>query len=140
MGQNLFSPPNVSGWPGGEAWINTHTLLARKQFLERSLNGSPGGKSNAEAAMDDTMPASMKADEICRAAGCRCSSKQCQFASMRRVARPCRTRAGTSRAARRATKLEHAVLAVPATSPARDGSLGLDALRAVVLDPAYQLK
>ncbi|MBA3505777.1 MAG: DUF1800 domain-containing protein [Betaproteobacteria bacterium] len=35
MGQNLFSPPNVKGWPGGEAWINTHTLLARKQFLDR---------------------------------------------------------------------------------------------------------
>ncbi len=32
-------------------------------------------------------------------------------------------------------KLEQAVLAVPATSPARDGSLGLDALRAIVLDP-----
>ena len=35
MGQNLFSPPNVKGWPGGEAWINASTLLARKQFLER---------------------------------------------------------------------------------------------------------
>lgn len=35
MGQNLFSPPNVKGWPGGESWINTHTLLARKQFLDR---------------------------------------------------------------------------------------------------------
>ena len=35
MGQNLFSPPNVKGWPGGEAWINTTTLLARKQFLDR---------------------------------------------------------------------------------------------------------
>ena len=35
MGQNLFSPPNVKGWPGGEAWINTTTLLARKQFVDR---------------------------------------------------------------------------------------------------------
>jgi uncharacterized protein (DUF1800 family) len=35
MGQNLFSPPNVKGWPGGEAWINASTLLARKQFLDR---------------------------------------------------------------------------------------------------------
>jgi hypothetical protein len=35
LGQNLFSPPNVKGWPGGEAWINSTTLLARKQFLER---------------------------------------------------------------------------------------------------------
>ncbi len=37
-------------------------------------------------------------------------------------------------------KLEQVVLVVPPTSPARDGSLGLDALRAIVLDPAYQLK
>src|SRR4029450_7723862 len=35
MGQNPMSPPNVKGWPGGEAWINTTTLLARKQYLDR---------------------------------------------------------------------------------------------------------
>jgi len=38
LGQDLFSPPNVRGWPGGEAWINSSTLLARKQFLERIAN------------------------------------------------------------------------------------------------------
>ena len=27
--------PNVKGWPGGETWINSNTLLARKQFLDR---------------------------------------------------------------------------------------------------------
>ena len=37
LGQDLLSPPNVKGWPGGEAWINSTTLLARKQFLERLL-------------------------------------------------------------------------------------------------------
>ncbi len=35
MGQNLLSPPNVKGWPGGDVWINTTTLLARKQYLDR---------------------------------------------------------------------------------------------------------
>jgi uncharacterized protein (DUF1800 family) len=35
LGQSLFAPPNVKGWPGGEAWINSTTLLARKSFLER---------------------------------------------------------------------------------------------------------
>lgn len=29
LGQNLFAPPNVKGWDGGLAWINTNTLLAR---------------------------------------------------------------------------------------------------------------
>jgi uncharacterized protein (DUF1800 family) len=37
LGQDLFAPPNVKGWPGGEAWINSTTLLARKQFVERLL-------------------------------------------------------------------------------------------------------
>lgn len=35
LGQNLFSPPNVKGWPGGTQWVNSSTLLARKQFVER---------------------------------------------------------------------------------------------------------
>ena len=39
MGQNLFSPPNVKGWPGGNVWIDTNTLLARKQFVDRLARG-----------------------------------------------------------------------------------------------------
>jgi uncharacterized protein (DUF1800 family) len=35
LGQNLFAPPNVKGWPGGETWINSATLLGRKQFVDR---------------------------------------------------------------------------------------------------------
>ncbi len=42
LGQNLFSPPNVKGWPGGEAWINSTTLLARKQFAERLVRVDEG--------------------------------------------------------------------------------------------------
>ncbi len=35
LGQDLFNPPNVKGWPGGAAWIDSDTLLRRKQFLAR---------------------------------------------------------------------------------------------------------
>jgi uncharacterized protein (DUF1800 family) len=42
MGQNLMSPPNVKGWPGGETWINTTTLLARKQYLDRVIRAGDG--------------------------------------------------------------------------------------------------
>jgi uncharacterized protein (DUF1800 family) len=35
LGQNLFPPPNVKGWPGGDAWIDSATLLGRRQFVER---------------------------------------------------------------------------------------------------------
>src|SRR5205085_11723828 len=32
MGQNLFAPPNVKGWPGARTWLNTSTMLARQNF------------------------------------------------------------------------------------------------------------
>lgn len=35
MGQDLFNPPNVKGWPGGKAWINSNTLNMRRQFTTR---------------------------------------------------------------------------------------------------------
>ena len=35
QGQDLLNPPNVKGWPGGDAWIHSSSLLARKQLLER---------------------------------------------------------------------------------------------------------
>jgi Protein of unknown function (DUF1800) len=34
MGQTLFAPPNVKGWPGGKVWLNNATLLARNNFAE----------------------------------------------------------------------------------------------------------
>lgn len=34
LGQDIFHPPNVKGWPGSEYWINSHTLQLRKHFLE----------------------------------------------------------------------------------------------------------
>jgi uncharacterized protein (DUF1800 family) len=35
MGQELFNPPNVSGWKGGATWANTATTLARYNFAAR---------------------------------------------------------------------------------------------------------
>jgi uncharacterized protein (DUF1800 family) len=32
MGQRLFYPPNVKGWDGGEAWLNSGTVLTRENF------------------------------------------------------------------------------------------------------------
>ena len=40
LGQNLFAPPNVKGWPGGESWIDASTLLARRQFVDRVFRGT----------------------------------------------------------------------------------------------------
>jgi uncharacterized protein (DUF1800 family) len=39
MGMELFAPPNVKGWPGGKAWLNTATVLARSNFAQRVAFG-----------------------------------------------------------------------------------------------------
>ena len=51
MGQTLFSPPNVAGWPGGEAWINSNTILARANFASNVTRISRPGESIDVAAM-----------------------------------------------------------------------------------------
>jgi len=39
MGQQLFFPPNVKGWDGGQAWINSTTLLHRYNFANAIIHG-----------------------------------------------------------------------------------------------------
>ncbi|NNM92828.1 MAG: DUF1800 family protein, partial [Candidatus Eremiobacteraeota bacterium] len=61
MGQILFFPPNVAGWPGGENWLTSDMTIARDNFLaglvtgraiERSwLANAPTDASQAAAAM-----------------------------------------------------------------------------------------
>lgn len=50
LGQDLFNPPNVKGWPGGKAWINATTLLARRQMVERLFRADEGGRPMARLA------------------------------------------------------------------------------------------
>ncbi len=38
MGQELFNPPNVAGWPGGSAWLNTDTIFTRLNFADRIVS------------------------------------------------------------------------------------------------------
>lgn len=37
VGQGLFYPPNVKGWDGGRAWINSSTLLGRANLVQQLL-------------------------------------------------------------------------------------------------------
>ena len=41
MGQVLFYPPNVAGWPGGASWINSSTLLNRLNFANAAARRAP---------------------------------------------------------------------------------------------------
>jgi len=40
MGQDLFYPPNVGGWPGGRAWLSTRTIIARTNCMAALVAGT----------------------------------------------------------------------------------------------------
>ncbi|MBX2816377.1 MAG: DUF1800 domain-containing protein [Saprospiraceae bacterium] len=40
LGQLLFNPPNVAGWPGGRNWINNATLMIRLNLPSYMIKGS----------------------------------------------------------------------------------------------------
>jgi len=130
MGQNLMSPPNVKGWPGGESWINTATLLARKQFVERltRVDGSP-----MSDAMAMVQTAGAQADAGAIAMNRALSSLQ--FDSARFLAQfP-----GAS-PDERARWAERLLLAVPPQQPSDRAADSLAVVRGYMLDAAYQLK
>ena len=39
MGQNIFDPPNVKGWPIGSDWINSKSYVERVKFTEQLTRG-----------------------------------------------------------------------------------------------------
>lgn len=57
MGMDLFQPPNVAGWPGGRAWINTSTLFARQNTATYLITGkAPYGDWDRSRIHYDPMP------------------------------------------------------------------------------------
>ncbi len=45
MGQDILDPPNVAGWPGGGAWINSATWLQRVNFANGLITRRKGSPS-----------------------------------------------------------------------------------------------
>ncbi|MFN4768320.1 MAG: DUF1800 family protein [Ignavibacteria bacterium] len=39
MGEILFNPPNVKGWPGGRSWVSTSTVSLRHKFMLDVIDG-----------------------------------------------------------------------------------------------------
>jgi len=56
MGQILFLPPNVKGWDGGAAWLNSQTLLTRENFASSLMAqmGTAPWVQHAMTTMDPT--------------------------------------------------------------------------------------
>jgi uncharacterized protein (DUF1800 family) len=49
MGQVLFDPPSVGGWPENESWVSSNTMLARANFVTAALQGTKKLPSAASA-------------------------------------------------------------------------------------------
>lgn len=147
LGQALFYPPNVKGWPGYTDWINSTSLLERKRFTERLFRA-------LEVGSDGTMNPNarpMVRELIQEARGReRRALRQARLEAggqgfgMRFDAEawlqplgawPDREPDGPAREA-----LFAAVLAAPPVNPVPAGTVGLAYLRALSLDPAFQLK
>ena len=47
MGQDLFDPPNVGGWPGGRTWISSRALIARSNYVAALIEGPNAGRAEA---------------------------------------------------------------------------------------------
>jgi hypothetical protein len=123
LGQNLFDPPNVKGWPGGEVWINTNSLLARKTFLDRLLR-----TEDMQASSVDMMQSDMRM-------GKKSLMKQdAKPMGMRFYAQDWFAQFKTSQQAQSLLMLQVPV----ATNTETPNTLPW--LRVLMLDPAYQLK
>jgi uncharacterized protein (DUF1800 family) len=45
LGQDLFYPPNVGGWPGGRSWLSSRSLIGRANFAAALIEGPAVGMS-----------------------------------------------------------------------------------------------
>jgi uncharacterized protein (DUF1800 family) len=44
LGQDLFYPPNVGGWPGGRSWLTTRAVIGRTNYAAALLEGTRVGR------------------------------------------------------------------------------------------------
>jgi uncharacterized protein (DUF1800 family) len=64
LGQLLFRPPNVAGWPGGKSWIDTSSLMYRIKIPSTILNAGVidfTGKADPE---DEAYLASVRKQQL----------------------------------------------------------------------------
>ncbi len=137
LGENLFYPPNVKGWPGGAAWINSSTLLARKQFVEQLFRATEAGRPAAHAAMS-------KASATLPASGATKTPARPMQGGMRFDLDGWLGHFGLTADARPSLsaqlQMQHAVLPLAPVDAIAAGSSAQAYLQALLMDPVYQLK
>jgi len=148
LGQVPFDPPNVKGWPGGESWISTYTLLLRQQFLRRmieattvapmdggSMAASGAGRPNRRADRKQQLPSGGDAAMQMPPAG---EQRPIEGRSLRNAGGEARlgpTLAGVAQAS-----LVSTLLPRPAIDGVDVGASPGTVVASAMLDSAYQLK
>lgn len=56
LGQELFDPPNVRGWRGGDHWVSTQTLLVRTSYLTKLSRGNLNQRVDTGLRLPDAPP------------------------------------------------------------------------------------
>jgi len=132
LGQNLFSPPNVKGWPGGEAWINSTTLLQRKQFLERLFRGQD------MRSIDGMMPRG--GARVAKGQGRMGGEGRQRFLQALSDIEFNADAWLASFVGDGIDRIARLVLAMAPVDPPEAGASGLELIRELTQDPVYQLK
>ncbi|MCC7303558.1 MAG: DUF1800 domain-containing protein [Bacteroidia bacterium] len=61
LGQVLFYPPNVAGWPGGKHWIDSSRLMTRMRLASLLLNSGEIEWNDEKDDAENTLPEKVKA-------------------------------------------------------------------------------
>jgi uncharacterized protein (DUF1800 family) len=136
LGENLFYPPNVKGWPGGTTWINSSTLLARKQFVEQLFRAT---ETAAPHHAQDGMSQDPKGAAMVQRAMAQVGQGGVRFDIDTWLAQY--NTIPTAKAGLSAElQLQHAVLPLAPVDAIETDSTASAYLEALLMDPAYQLK
>jgi uncharacterized protein (DUF1800 family) len=52
LGQDLFYPPNVGGWPGGRSWLTTRSVIGRANYAVALVEGTRVGRPQPMDAVE----------------------------------------------------------------------------------------
>jgi uncharacterized protein (DUF1800 family) len=64
LGQAVFFPPNVKGWDGGRAWLNSSTVLGRANLIRRLTTDLQNNADHDLASLAERNHASAPADAV----------------------------------------------------------------------------
>jgi uncharacterized protein (DUF1800 family) len=74
LGEIMFNPPNVKGWPGGRTWVSTSTISLRQKFMLDVIDGKITLRDNGKQtrfyifnALDfaKSFPETVDAEQLC---------------------------------------------------------------------------